>query len=80
MSRQDGVPLLFDKKNTVLFVGVTQKAVRLQVTIAFASAGRPSALHAAEPLCLLLICGLYKMHGGHVCDVFPPNRTIRGGF
>ncbi len=34
---QDGVPLLFDKKNTVLFVGVTQKAVKLQVFIIFAS-------------------------------------------
>ncbi len=28
---KEGVPLLFDKKNTVLFLGVTQKAAKLQV-------------------------------------------------
>ena len=36
---QDGVPLLFDKKNTVLFVGVTQKATKLQVAMIAACSG-----------------------------------------
>jgi hypothetical protein len=33
MQWQDGVPLLFDKKNTVLFAAVSQKAVKLQVQL-----------------------------------------------